>query len=196
MKGRVGKVVRKTTETEIEVEWGLDGTGDHEISTGLPFFDHMLSQMAKHGAFDVKLTAKGDLAVDAHHTVEDVGICLGQALKEALGDKVGIRRFGQALSPMMDALAQVALDVGGRPNLVYRLTSSTTRVGVFDVQLIEEFFKAFCSQAGVDLHVEVPYGENVHHMVEAVFKGWGRALREAVCPDERRKEVPSTKGML
>ena len=193
---RSGKVIRKTAETEVEVEWTLDGIGRYEISTGLPFFDHMLSQMAKHGAFDLRLTARGDLAVDPHHTVEDVGICLGQALREALGDKRGIRRYGQALSPMMDALAQVALDLGGRPHLVYRLTPPLARVGNFDVQLIEEFFRAFCSQGGVDLHIQVPYGENVHHMVEAVFKGWGRALREAVCLDERQEGIPSTKGSL
>lgn len=193
---RRGKVTRKTAETEVEVEWALEGTGRHEISTGLPFFDHMLSQMAKHGAFDLKLAARGDLAVDPHHTVEDVGICLGQALREALGDKRGIRRFGEALSPMMDALAEIALDLGGRPHLVYRVTLPLARVGNFDVQLIEEFFQAFCSQGGVDLHIQVPYGENVHHMVEAIFKGWGRALREAVGLDERREGVPSTKGLL
>ncbi|MFQ5913192.1 MAG: imidazoleglycerol-phosphate dehydratase HisB [Nitrospinota bacterium] len=193
---RTARIKRETSETRIEVDLNLDGAGDWEIETGVAFFDHMLSHVAKHGLFDLRVKARGDTQVDDHHTVEDVGICLGGALKKALGDRSGIRRFGSALCPMMDALARVALDLGGRPYLAYRCPYTASRVGKFDLQLVEEFFTTFATNAGVDLHIEVLHGSNAHHMVESVFKGFGRALREAVSLDERRKGVPSTKGVL
>ncbi len=193
---RTGRIERRTRETQIDLELNLDGAGESEMETGVPFFDHMLTQVAKHGLFDLRVKAQGDTEVDDHHTVEDVGICLGGALQQALGDKSGIRRFGSALSPMMDSLARVALDLSGRPSLFYRCSYTASRVGRFDLQLVEEFFTAFAANGGVDLHIEILHGSNAHHMVESVFKGFGRALREAVSLDERRKGVPSTKGAL
>ncbi len=193
---RTARMERTTRETRIDLELNLDGAGESEVETGIPFFDHMLSQVAKHGIFDLRVKAEGDTEVDDHHTVEDVGICLGGALQRTLGDKAGIRRYGSALSPMMDSLARVALDLSGRSSLFYRCAFTAARVGKFDLQLVEEFFTAFSSSGGVDLHIEVLHGSNAHHMVESVFKGFGRALREAVSPDERRQGVPSTKGAL
>jgi imidazoleglycerol-phosphate dehydratase len=193
---RKGRVERKTSETRIEVELDLDGAGNAEIDTGVPFFDHMLNQVAKHGLFDLRVKGDGDTQVDDHHTIEDVGICLGGALTKALGDKAGIRRFGSALSPMMDALSRVALDLSGRPYLFYGCNYTAARAGKFDLQLVEEFFTSWATHGGIDLHIEVLHGTNAHHMVESVFKGFGRALREAVSLDERRKGVPSTKGTL
>ncbi len=193
---RTGRIERKTSETQIEVELSLDGAGDAEVATGIPFFDHMLNQVAKHALFGLRVKAEGDTRVDDHHTVEDVGICLGNALQKALGDKSGIRRFGSALCPMMDSLARVALDLSGRASLFYRCNYTASRVGKFELQLVEEFFSAFATNGGVDLHIEVLHGTNAHHMVESVFKGFARALREAVSLDEGRKGVPSTKGVL
>ena len=193
---RKGSVDRKTSETQIQVELELDGAGEFDIKTGIPFLDHMLSQVAKHGLFDLRINAKGDTEVDDHHTVEDVGICLGNALQKALGDKAGIRRYGSALSPMMDSLSRVALDLSGRPYLFYHCQYTAARVGKFDLQLVGEFFSAFSTNGAFDLHIEVLHGANAHHMVESVFKGFGRALREAVSLDGRRKGVPSTKGTL
>lgn len=193
---RTGRIERKTNETQIELELNLDGTGETEVNSGVPFFDHMLNQVAKHGLLNLRVQARGDVEVDDHHTVEDVGICLGMALREALGDKVGIRRYGSALSPMMDALSRVALDLSGRPFLHYLCNYPASKTGRFDVQLVEEFLSAFSINGGVDLHVEVLHGTNAHHMVESVFKGFGRALQEAVSPNPRQDGVPSTKGAL
>ena len=193
---RTARMERTTRETQIDLELNLDGAGESEVETGIPFFDHMLSQVAKHGIFDLRVKAEGDTEVDDHHTVEDVGICLGQALQRTLGDKAGIRRYGSALSPMMDSLARVALDLSGRPSLFYRCAFTAARVGKFDLQLVEEFFTAFSSSGGVDLHIEVLHGSNAHHMVESVFKGFGRALDDATRTDDRVIGVLSSKGSL
>lgn len=187
---------RKTRETEIEVRLVLDGTGEYEVETGIPFFDHMLESFAKHGGFDLQLRARGDLEVDTHHTVEDVGICLGQALREALGEAHSIRRFGSFVLPMAEAKVEVALDVSLRPYLVYRVDLSNDRIGGFDVSLVEDFLYAFSQNAGLDLHVELRYGRSPHHVVEAIFKGLARALRLAVEVDPRARGVPSVKGRL
>jgi imidazoleglycerol-phosphate dehydratase len=193
---RRARVERRTRETEVVVELALDGSGEYDVGTGLPFFDHMLESFAKHALFDLRLRAKGDLAVDAHHTVEDVGITLGQALHRALGEGQGIRRFGSALLPMAEAKVEVALDVSLRPHLVYRVTLANDRVGGFDVSLVEDFLEAFSQHAGLDLHVELRYGKSPHHVVEAVFKGLARALRDALQVDPRARGVPSVKGTL
>jgi imidazoleglycerol-phosphate dehydratase len=192
---RRAQVERKTTETNISLSIDLDGTGSAEISTGIPFFDHMLSLMAMHGLFDLALRAKGDLEVDFHHTVEDVGIVLGAGIKQALGDGVGIRRFGEALVPMDEALSRVVLDISGRPYLGYRVKAKG-RIKDFSTELVESFFKAVTDHAGITLHLDLLYGTNLHHIVEATFKGFGRALDEATCLDERRSGVPSIKGKL
>jgi imidazoleglycerol-phosphate dehydratase len=193
---RVASLARKTRETEIRVELGLDGSGQYEVSTGIPFFDHMLESFAKHALFDLRLEAKGDLEVDLHHTVEDVGIALGQAFREALGSAAGIRRFGSCLLPMAEAKVEVAVDVSNRPYLVYRLELANDRVGDFDVSLTEDFLYAFSQSAGLDLHVELRYGRSPHHVVEAVFKGTARALRAAVEIDPRQQGLPTVKGAL
>jgi imidazoleglycerol-phosphate dehydratase len=193
--GRSAKIERKTTETDIFLSVDLDGTGNAEISTGIPFFDHMLSLMAMHGLFDLTVRAKGDLEVDFHHTVEDVGIALGSAIKQALGDGAGIRRFGEALVPMDEALGRVVLDISGRPYLGYRV-KARGRIKDFSTELVESFFKAMADHAGITLHIDLLYGTNLHHIVEAIFKGFGRALDAASCLDERRSGVPSTKGKL
>lgn len=187
---------RKTRETEIQIELSLDGTGQYEIATGIPFFDHMLESFTKHGAFDLRLRAQGDLAVDFHHTVEDVGIALGQALREALGDARGIRRYGFFVLPMAESRVDVSLDVSNRPYLVYRVEVANDRIREFDVSLVEDFLYAFSQNAGIDLHVELRYGKSPHHVVEAIFKGLARALRAAVELDPRITDVPSVKGML
>ncbi len=174
----------------------IDGEGNSRISTGVGFLDHMLDILAKHGLFDLNITASGDRIVDDHHTVEDVGICFGLGIKEALGDKRGIRRFSHSSVPMQEALANVAVDISGRPALVFNVVFHTEKIGGFDVALIEEFFEAFSTNAGINLHVNVPYGSNAHHTAEAIFKGLARALGDAVQIDERRKDVPSTKGVL
>jgi len=194
---RKAKLERKTKETQISAELNIDGTGRYEIRTPIPFLDHMLTLMCKHGLFDIRLKAKGDVEIDDHHTVEDTGIVLGKVLKEALGDMQGITRYGQASVPMDEALAQVALDISGRQYLVYNVAfPKKTKLRDFDPDLIEDFLQAFASSAGITLHVTVLYGRNTHHIIEAVFKALGRALKQAVSIDPRVKGVPSTKGSL
>jgi imidazoleglycerol-phosphate dehydratase len=193
---RKAAVERKTRETEVRVSIDLDGSGQYEIATGIAFFDHMLESFAKHGLFDLRLAAKGDLAVDAHHTVEDVGIALGQAVREALGSAEGIRRYGSCLLPMAEAKVEVALDVSNRPYFVYQVALTNTRIGDFDASLVEDFLYAFSQNAGLDLHVELRYGRNPHHVVEAVFKGVARALRVGVERDARVRGLPTVKGAL
>jgi imidazoleglycerol-phosphate dehydratase len=187
---------RKTKETDIRLSLDLDGDGAASVSTGVGFLDHMLDLLGKHALFGLEIEARGDTEVDAHHTVEDVGICLGRALVAALGDKAGIRRFGFASVPMDEALAEVSLDISGRPFLVFDATLPTEKTGAFDSQLAEEFLRALAVNAGLTLHVRVPYGKNTHHIVEAVFKATARALRDAVARDPRVRGVPSTKGTL
>lgn len=193
---RRASVVRKTTETDVRIDLVLDGSGHHQVETGIPFFDHMLAQVARHGLFDLEIRAQGDLAVDHHHTIEDVGIALGEAFTRALGDKVGIRRYGWASVPMDDALASVALDISGRPYLAYRAPQLTGRVGEFDADLVKEFCRALANHLRANLHVRLDEGENVHHMAEAIFKALGRALDAATSRDPRVTGVPSTKGHL
>jgi imidazoleglycerol-phosphate dehydratase len=193
---REASVQRRTRETEIAVELRLDGAGEAHVETGIPFFDHLLDSFARHGLFDLRVRAKGDLEVDQHHTVEDVGIVLGQALRKAVGDGAGLRRFGSARIPMADARIQVDLDLSNRPYLVYRVELPREWVGNFDAALVEDFLYAFCIHGGVDLHVEKSYGHNVHHIVEGVFKGLGRALDEATTRDPRVRGALSTKGSL
>lgn len=191
------KVERRTKETDIAVEINLDGSGKYSINTSIPFLDHMLSLMCRHGLFDAKLKAKGDLEIDYHHTVEDVGIVLGKAIKQALGDMKGISRYGQASVPMDEALASVSLDISGRPYLVYKVEfPKKSKLKDFDPDLIEDFLQAFVSNSGITLHVNIPYGRNTHHIIEAIFKGLGRALRQAVTIDQRIKGLPTTKGKL
>jgi imidazoleglycerol-phosphate dehydratase len=193
---RTATVQRRTRETDVQVDVDLDGSGEYEISTGISFFDHMLESFAKHGLFDLRITAKGDLAVDAHHTVEDVGITLGQALREALGPAEGIRRYGAQLLPMAEAKVEVSVDVSNRPYLVYRVDLANDRIGSFDAALTEDFLYAFAQSAGLDLHVELRYGRSPHHVVEAVFKGTARALRIALERDSRVRGIPTVKGAL
>lgn len=193
---RTATVKRKTRETDIELTFAVDGGGRADISTGIGFFDHMLELFTKHGLFDLQLKAKGDLNVDAHHTVEDVGLALGQALREALGDKNGLARYGWCLLPMDDALARIALDCSGRPYLAYEAPEDAGTIGDFPFQLIEEFLRAFSVQGGLNLHVTLLDGRDTHHMAEAVFKGLARALDQATQIDPRVHGVPSTKGQL
>lgn len=193
---RKAEVKRKTKETEVNLKLDLDGSGRYSIDTGIPFFDHMVSLLAYHGSVDLDLKAKGDIGVDAHHTVEDVGICLGEGIRKALGEVKGIQRYGMATIPMDETLVSVAMDFSMRPCLVFHLKLRRGRIGTFDLELVEEFFRALCNHSKITLHVNLLYGKNSHHMVEAVFKGLGRALREAVSLDERATEVPSTKGVL
>ena len=188
---------RTTGETAVEVRVDLDGTGATEVSTGIPFYDHMLDQLGRHGRVGLAVAAEGDLEIDAHHTVEDVGIALGEALTEALGDKKGIRRYGDALVPMEEALAQVALDLSGRPLLVYDATFEAELIGQYDTALTEEFLHAFARSGGITLHVRLLAGRNAHHAVEAIFKSLARALGDAVALDPRSPDtIPSTKGVL
>lgn len=194
---RKAKVERKTKETDIAVEINLDGSGKYSINTSIPFLDHMLSLMCKHGLFDTKLKAKGDIEIDYHHTVEDVGIVLGKAIKQALGDMKGISRYGQASVPMDEALASVSLDISGRPYLIYKVEfPKKSKLKDFDPDLIEDFLQAFVSNSGITLHINVLYGRNTHHIIEAIFKGIGRALKQAVTIDPRIKGLPTTKGKL
>jgi len=193
---RTAQQSRTTKETEVSLTLDLDGEGRTTVGTGIGFLDHMLDLLGKHALFDLDVRASGDAHVDAHHTVEDVGICLGKALACALGDKAGIRRFGSASVPMDEALAEVSLDISGRPFLVFDATLPTEKTGEFDSGLAEEFLRALSVNAGLTLHVRVPYGRNTHHMVEAVFKALARALREAVAADPRVRGIPSTKGVL
>jgi imidazoleglycerol-phosphate dehydratase len=194
---RIANMERKTRETYIQVSVGLDGHGKYAVDTSIPFLDHMLSLMSKHGLIDMKIKAKGDIEVDYHHTVEDVGIVLGKAVKQALGDMKGISRYGWASVPMDEAVASVSLDISGRPYLVYRVQfPRRSRVKNFEPDLIEDFLQAFVSSSSITLHVESPYGRNTHHMIEAIFKALGRALRQAVTVDPRVKGVPSTKKRI
>jgi imidazoleglycerol-phosphate dehydratase len=194
---RRAKVQRKTNETDIDLDLTLDGSGQRRIVTPVPFFNHMLEAVAKHGLFDLQVAASGDVEVDPHHTVEDVGICLGQAFREALGDKSGITRFGEAVIPMDETLVSAAVDFGGRAAFVYRADALKGRwVGTFDVELGREFFGGFVSSALCNLHLEVRYGENAHHMIEALFKAFARAASAAARIDPRVAGVPSTKGTL
>ena len=192
---RRGSVARRTNETSISVAVDLDG-GDVSAATGVPFFDHMLDQLGRHGRIGLHVEAAGDLEVDAHHTVEDTGICIGEALVEALGDKSGIARYGDALVPMEEALAQVALDLSGRALLVYDAAMPAEAIGQYEVALTEEFLQALCRSGGINLHVRLLAGRNAHHATEAIFKGLARALGAAVSIDPRGGGIPSTKGML
>ena len=194
---RKASISRKTVETTIEVSIDLDGTGIYDNQTGVGFFDHMLDQLSRHALIDMKIRAKGDLHIDDHHTVEDTGIALGQALAKALGDKKGIRRYGSCLLPMDEALVRAALDLSGRPFLVWNLDLPSSKIGTFDTELVREFFTAFAMQGGITLNIEKLSGLNSHHIVEATFKAVARALREAVETDPRKADaIPSTKGSL
>ena len=194
---REAKVSRNTLETEISVRLDLDGSGRAAIATGIAFLDHMLDQVARHGVLDLEITAKGDLHIDAHHTVEDVGIALGTALAQAAGDKKGIRRYGHAYVPLDEALSRVVIDLSGRPGLEFHVPFVRARVGEFDVDLVHEFFQGFVNHAQATLHIDNLRGANAHHQAETVFKAFGRALRMAVAPDARLQGViPSTKGSL
>jgi imidazoleglycerol-phosphate dehydratase len=193
---RKAEVRRETKETSIVLKLNLDGTGKHSIVTGVPFFDHMLSLLAYHSSIDLFLKAKGDVNVDPHHTVEDVGICLGDGIRKSLGQAKGIQRYGMAMIPMDETLVSIALDFSMRPCLVFNLKLRKSKIGTFDPELVEEFFKSLCNHAKMTLHVNLSYGRNSHHMIEAVFKGFGRAMKGAVSLDERRSEAPSTKGLL
>ncbi len=194
---RTAKIERKTKETDIKVEINLEGEGKYSVNTSIPFLDHMLSLMSKHGLFDLKIRAKGDIDIDDHHTVEDAGIVLGKALRQALGDMKGITRYGQASVPMDEALAEVCLDISGRPYLIYKVEfPKRSKIKDFDPDLIEDFLQAFVSNGSITLHVQSHYGRNTHHIIEAIFKALGRALRQAVTIDPRVKGVPSTKKVL
>lgn len=194
---RSGKKIRSTKETNVEAEFGIDGTGRCEVETGIGFLDHMLSLLAKHGRFDIRVKAEGDLEVDAHHTTEDVGIVLGDAFKEALGNKAGIYRFADVSVPMQDSLASVALDICGRPHLTWEVKFPTEKIGEFDAGLIEEFFHAFAVHAGITIHIDGVRGTNSHHIAEAVFKAMAQALRKGTERDPGAgDDIPSTKGTL
>ncbi len=194
---RTATISRSTAETAIDVTVNLDGTGVYDVSTGVGFFDHMLEQLSRHSLMDLTVRTKGDLHIDEHHTVEDTGIAIGQALAQALGDKRGITRYGDALSPMDETLTRVALDISGRPWLVWKDLFSQTRLGGMDTEMFEHFFHSFAQAAGITLHVETLYGTNNHHIAEAAFKGVARALRTAIEIDPRKADaIPSTKGIL
>jgi len=197
MSDRSAKISRDTLETQIEVSLNLDGSGNSSFATGIPFLEHMMEQVARHGAFDLEVKASGDLHIDDHHTVEDIGITLGQAFKQALGDKKGIMRYGHAYVPLDEALSRVVIDFSGRPGIEYRVEFKRPRIGQFDVDLIHEFFQGFVNHAPATLHIDNLAGHNAHHIAETVFKAFGRALRFAVSRDERMPgSVPSTKGSL
>lgn len=193
---RTSAVERKTKETEIKIKLNLNGTGKHEISTGIPFLNHMLTLFSVHGFFDLSIDAKGDLEVDFHHTVEDVGLVLGDAFEMGLGDRKGIRRFGHAVVPMDDALASVTIDLSKRPFLVFNVPCKASAAGTFNMNLAKEFFRAFAIRGGMNLHINAHYGENEHHILESIFKATGRALDQAIRFDDRIVDVISTKGML
>jgi imidazoleglycerol-phosphate dehydratase len=194
---RSAKIDRKTKETDIEIELNIDGKGLAEIETGIPFFDHMLSLMAAHGFIDIRLSAKGDTEVDYHHTVEDLGICIGTAISKALGDKKGVRRYGQATVPMDESLASVVIDISNRPLLAYRVSIRESKTGNFDVRLLKEFFRALVNYSGITMHVDLLSGKDPHHVAESIFKAFGRALDMATRIEERLEgNIPSTKGIL
>lgn len=193
---RLANIARKTNETNIELQFQIDGSGRTEIQTDVPFLNHMLDLFTKHGQFDLQLRAQGDIEIDDHHTVEDIGICLGQALREALGDKKGITRYGNAFVPMDESLAQVVIDLSNRPHFEYRAQYPSAQVGSFSTELVHEFLWKFALEARINLHVIVHYGQNTHHMIEAIFKALGRALDQASKIDPRIQGVPSTKGVL
>ncbi|HEV2009377.1 MAG TPA: imidazoleglycerol-phosphate dehydratase HisB [Burkholderiales bacterium] len=193
---RTAEVKRDTRETQIRVKLNLDGSGAGELDTGVPFLDHMLDQVARHGVFDLEISAKGDLHIDAHHTVEDIGITFGQAFAQALGDKQGIRRYGHSYVPLDEALSRVVIDVSGRPGLEFKVDFVRARIGEFDVDLVHEFFQGFINHAQVTLHIDNLKGDNAHHQAETAFKAFGRALRMATELDPRTHGVPSTKGSL
>ncbi len=194
MKNRTAKISRKTNETDITVDINLDGTGSYDINTGVGFLDHMLTHLSKHSKIDLNVTAKGDLEVDAHHTVEDIAICLGQCLDEALDNKKGITRYGSSSVPMEDALANVAIDLSGRASFVYNVKYNTEKIGDFDVECIDEMLRSFANSGKFNLHINVPYGINSHHVAEAIFKAVGQALAKAV--KITGTDIPSTKGTL
>ena len=196
MKKRTAKIARKTKETAIRLSWNLDGKGRYKIRTGIPFLDHMLELFSKHSGCDIELTAKGDLAVDDHHTVEDIGLCFGKALNQALGKREGIARYGHAFVPMDEALAFCAVDLGGRPYLVYRVDVPRTKIKTFDTVMVEHFLEAFVNQGLFNLHVDLRYGKNPHHIYEGIFKAMARAMRAAVRIEGGGRGIPSTKGRL
>lgn len=194
---RTARVERNTNETQISIDLNLDGSGQAAFETGVPFLDHMLDQIARHGLIDLDIKAKGDLEIDAHHTVEDIGITLGQAVNKAVGDKKGILRYGHAYVPLDEALSRVVIDFSGRPQLVEDIHFTSKAIGTFDTELVHEFFQGFCNHALVTLHIDNLRGHNSHHIVETIFKAFGRALRMAISPDPRAENViPSTKGSL
>lgn len=193
---RTAHIERRTAETRIDLKLAIDGSAQGEIATSVPFLDHMLTLFKGHGFFDLAIVASGDIEIDDHHTVEDIGICLGDAFKQALGDKKGVRRYGRFTMPMHETLAEVVIDFSGRPHLVFNVALPKAKVGTFDSELVEEFFVAFCNHAGANLHINVPYGSNLHHIIEAIFKGFGRAVDEATAIDPRISGVMSTKGKL
>ncbi|ALX49199.1 imidazoleglycerol-phosphate dehydratase HisB [Lentibacillus amyloliquefaciens] len=193
---RKASINRKTSETAISADFALDGKGVSQVNTGIGFFDHMLTLMTKHGLFELALSCDGDLDVDQHHSVEDTGIVLGQAFKEALGDKAGITRYATVTTPMDEALSFISTDISGRPYLVYNVDGLKDKVGTFDTELAEEFFRAFVNHAGITLHINLAYGSNSHHIIESIFKGFGRVLDQAASLNEKVEGVPSTKGSL
>lgn len=193
---RTAKIERKTSETDIKIELLVDGSGVSNIDTGIPFFDHMLILFSAHGFFDLEISAKGDLEVDFHHTVEDVGIVLGDVFKQALGDRKGINRYGFAVTPMDETLTEVSIDLSNRPFLAFNVPKSNTTGVAFDTQLAKEFFRAFSNSSGMNLHINVKYGENEHHILESIFKALGRALDQGTIIDQRVKGIRSTKGIL
>ena len=196
LKERKGEYKRKTLETEIEVKINLDGKGINNLQTEVYFLNHMLTLFARHGFFDLEIKAKGDLEIDYHHTVEDIGICLGEAIKEALQDKRGIKRYGFTILPMDESLVQVALDLSGRGQLIYRVQFKQERVGSFEVSLVEEFFRALSYHSGMTLHINLLYGKSSHHIIEAIFKAFARSLDEATREDNRLNNIPSSKGVM
>ena len=194
---RNAKIERKTNETDIRMDFKLDGKGDTAIDTGIPFMDHMLNLMAVHGFMDLKITATGDIDIDYHHTVEDLGICFGNAINDSLEDKKGIKRYGQASVPMDEAMSSVVIDISNRPYLAYRVTVNNSQTGNFDIELLEEFFRAFVTYSGITMHVDLNAGKDPHHIAESIFKAFGRALDIATMIEERLNgNVPSTKGIL
>ena len=193
---RIGELERNTKETRIQAKLDLDGQGKYDISTGIGFFDHMLTLLSVHGALDVAIDATGDIDIDFHHTIEDVGLVFGELISLALADRAGIQRYGHAVIPMDDALVQVAVDLSNRPYLVFKTPEIMPRQGDFDASLAAEFFRAVSQKGGMNLHIQLVYGDNWHHMIEAAFKGFGRALRQATAPDSRITGIPSSKGKL